>query len=285
MVSDDGDDAIDDLYAADLDDFVARRDQLAKARRASGDRDAAASVKQLRKPSRAAWAVNQAVRRAPDKLDAVLDAGAALRDVQQRALREGAGAGLHDAVRARQRAVAALADVGVAALGPTGESARDAIEQTLQAASIDDEAAAAVRAARLVQELEPPDIFATLQPGPARPAPRPAAPAKPARREKAPAAPKERTPSAAERRALEQAEAAEAEAATARREADAAQRELESAKARADELTDAARDAAAAADDARAEARDAGARARDARKAAERAEQAARRARAAAGAD
>jgi hypothetical protein len=278
-VSEAADQAIDDLYAGDLDDFVARRDRLARELRAAGDRDAATAAKQLRKPSRAAWAVNQAVRGAPDRFDAVLDAGAALRDAQQRALREGAGSGLHDAVRARQRAVSDLADVAVAALGATGESARDAIEQTLQAASIDDDAAQAVREARLVQELEPPDIFATFEPGPARPTPtraaKPTAP--PAKR-----AEPERRPTAARRRAADKASDAEAAAAAARRDADEAQREADAAKAHADELTGAARDAAAAADEARAAARDAAARARDARKAAERAEQAARRARAAA---
>ncbi|MDQ1520860.1 MAG: hypothetical protein QOI55_1933, partial [Actinomycetota bacterium] len=172
------DPAFDELYAGDLDEFVARRDQLAKDLRGSGDRDAAAKAKRLRKPSRVAWAVNQAVRRAPGLFDDVVHTGAALRDVQQRALTEGSGAGLHDAMRARQRAVGALADVGVEALGPTGASARDAIEQTLNAASIDDGAAAAVRGARLTQELEPPDIFSTLDAGPGRPA----APA-PSRRE------------------------------------------------------------------------------------------------------
>jgi hypothetical protein len=280
-VSETADRAIDDLYAGDLDDFVARRDQLAKELRTAGDRDAATMIKQLRKPSRAAWAVNQAVRRDPARFDAVLEAGAALRDAQQRALREGAGTGLHDAVRARQRAVSDLAGVGVAALGATGASARDAIEQTLQAASIDADAADAVREARLVQELEPPDIFATLEPGPARPARAKApAPAPVRPRREAPVEPK--PPTAARRKALDKADAAEADATAARREADAAQREAENAKARADELTEAAREAASAADEARAAARDAATGARDARKAAERAEQTARRARTAA---
>lgn len=46
------------LYRGPLEDFVARRDALAKERRASGDRDGAAQIKSIRKPSRNAWALS-----------------------------------------------------------------------------------------------------------------------------------------------------------------------------------------------------------------------------------
>ena len=49
-------DPIDELYGLPLEDFVAQRDALAKRLRADGDRDAAAAVKKLPKPTRAAWA-------------------------------------------------------------------------------------------------------------------------------------------------------------------------------------------------------------------------------------
>ena len=58
-------DAADDLYGLPLDAFVPERDALAKRLRAEGRRDEAAEVKALRKPSVAAWAVNQAVRSQP----------------------------------------------------------------------------------------------------------------------------------------------------------------------------------------------------------------------------
>jgi hypothetical protein len=279
------DDAIDELYAAPLDEFVARRDQLARELRTT-DRDAAREVKQLRKPSRAAWAVNHAARESPDLLDALLAAGRALRDAQQRALRGGGGASLHDATRARQHAVAALADVAVAALGATGESARDAIEQTLTAASIDDDAAAEVRAARLVEELEPPDIFATLDAAPSRAGSRPAKPA----RERATATtrpertrtrnPEPEPPSRPTKTRPDRAKQLDAEARRARAEADAAQRAHDAAVKRADALAQKAHDAVAAADDARRAVRDAAHRAREQRRQAEQAERRARAARA-----
>jgi hypothetical protein len=53
------------LYAGPLDAFVARRDALVKELRAGGDREAATGVKNLRKPSRAAWALDLGVLGTP----------------------------------------------------------------------------------------------------------------------------------------------------------------------------------------------------------------------------
>src|SRR4051794_41985373 len=72
------DDPIDALYAADLEDFVGARDALAKQLRADGDREGAAAVKKLPKPTRAAWAVNRLVRERPDEVRALVEAGEAL---------------------------------------------------------------------------------------------------------------------------------------------------------------------------------------------------------------
>src|SRR5687767_7115413 len=49
--------AVAAVYGGPFEDFVRRRDALAKELRAAGNRDAAALVKNLRKPSRAAWAL------------------------------------------------------------------------------------------------------------------------------------------------------------------------------------------------------------------------------------
>lgn len=51
------------LYRGSLDDFVRRRDALARELRTAGNRDAAARVKSLAKPSRVAWALNLAAAR------------------------------------------------------------------------------------------------------------------------------------------------------------------------------------------------------------------------------
>ena len=65
------DEAIVGLYAGPLDAFVARRDALVKELRASGQRDAAATVKNLRKPSRTAWALDLGVLGTPPAMQAV----------------------------------------------------------------------------------------------------------------------------------------------------------------------------------------------------------------------
>lgn len=68
--------AIDRLYAGPLTEFISARDALAKELRAAGDREAASAVKSLRKPSRAAWALNRVAHQEPDSLTA-LDAAVA----------------------------------------------------------------------------------------------------------------------------------------------------------------------------------------------------------------
>ena len=55
-----------DLYALPLAEFTAARNEAAKRLMDAGDADAAKQVKALRKPSRAAWAINRAVRADPD---------------------------------------------------------------------------------------------------------------------------------------------------------------------------------------------------------------------------
>src|SRR4051794_41911269 len=66
------DEDIDRLYGLPLAEFTAARNALAKE--LGGEEGK--GVKALRKPSAAAWALNQAVREAPDKLAEVLTAGA-----------------------------------------------------------------------------------------------------------------------------------------------------------------------------------------------------------------
>ncbi|HEX6459560.1 MAG TPA: hypothetical protein VF032_11635, partial [Thermoleophilaceae bacterium] len=53
---------LDALYGLPLEEFTPRRDELSKELRAAGSRDAAAWVKALRKPTAAAWLVNQLAR-------------------------------------------------------------------------------------------------------------------------------------------------------------------------------------------------------------------------------
>src|SRR5947207_15901983 len=66
---------IDKLYGLSPEEFTAARDGLAKELKAAGDQSGATSVKALRRPTVAAWAVNQVVRREPKGADGLLEAG------------------------------------------------------------------------------------------------------------------------------------------------------------------------------------------------------------------
>ena len=58
--------AVAELYGADPDAFTERRKALATAAREAGDKQSAAAIGALRKPTRAAWVVNQLARADPD---------------------------------------------------------------------------------------------------------------------------------------------------------------------------------------------------------------------------
>ena len=141
------DDPVDDLYGAPLEEFVARRDALAKALKADGDKEGAAAVKKLPKPTRAAWAVNRLVRDKPDEMRALLEAGEALAGAQQQLL---GGAdrevlrGAADAARRLVEALAAEADAD----GPT----QDKVRATLHAATVDGDVREQIAQGRVVKE-------------------------------------------------------------------------------------------------------------------------------------
>jgi hypothetical protein len=144
------------LYCLALEQFTAARDELARDLRRQGQPDAAAAVRALRKPTGAAWAVNQLTHRRGADVQALLDAGARLREAQRRLL-AGAGREPLDEARAHERAlVAQLAQdaatiAAEAGLSPTA-ALRERIRSTLHAAAADEELAAQLRAGRLTHE-------------------------------------------------------------------------------------------------------------------------------------
>lgn len=253
----DVEEGIDRLYELPPEEFVAARGELAKRLRGEGDAAAARRVAALKRPTVAAWAVNQAARRRPELVRDLLEAGDRLRQAQRRALSGLRGDTLRTAGGERRAAVDRLLAVAASALAESGRSPdahRDAIAASLQAASIDELAAAAVRAGTLERELAAPSGFGEVaglqlvQPAPPEPPP-----------EKAPARPKRRVKlDPAQRRELEAARRdrerstkevrAAVRAATKAREAadQAAEEEDEAtrtARRLADESTQARRDA------------------------------------------
>ena len=175
-------DEADRLYGLPLEQFTAERDAAAKALRKAGDRDAAAVLAKLPKPTPAAWAANQVARTEPDVLDEFLAAGAALREAQEAALAGDAG-GLREATRTQRAAV----DAFMAAAQPLQPGGRplsramsDRLRMTLLAAAGNEELSEALADGRLALEAEaggawPPPDSAEVAAAPRRRTSRPAA--------------------------------------------------------------------------------------------------------------
>lgn len=156
------DDALEALFLGAPDEFIAGRDALAKRLRAEGRREDAARVKSLRRPSVAAWAVNQAARRRRPDVTALAELGVKLRRAQDEALAGGQSDRLRDLGARRRSLVASLADAafdGLRGRGVASESHRDDLVATFEAVAADPDAATKVLAGRLTRPLDPPVGF------------------------------------------------------------------------------------------------------------------------------
>lgn len=148
------DEIVRTLYALPPEEFIAARDEAAHTAR---DRDRAAQIVKLRKPTVAAWLVNLLAIKRP----ALLADLAALSESLRSAQRELRGADMRELSVQRRAAVAALVDEARAlAVGAKPALARGShlplaeVETTLQAALADPEAATLVRSGQLVRSIE-----------------------------------------------------------------------------------------------------------------------------------
>jgi vacuolar-type H+-ATPase subunit I/STV1 len=141
----------DELYGLAPDEFTPARNARAKTLRADGERDLAAAVTRLPKPSVAAWVVNSLVRHHHAEVEQVLGLGAALREAQSNL----DGDELRQLMRERRRLTAAVARQARALAAGLGrritEPVAEQVEQTLQAALADEDVARAVRSGQLVK--------------------------------------------------------------------------------------------------------------------------------------
>jgi hypothetical protein len=148
---------VDQLYALPLEEFIGARDAAAKEIRKAGDRERAAVVAKLPKPTPAAWTANQVAREQPDLIAAMLSAGALLREAQEAAVSGGGGRGLRDATLAERRAVDAVMTAAVA-YRPAGRAlsraVADRLRTTLHAAAGDESIRDALAEGRLVDEAQ-----------------------------------------------------------------------------------------------------------------------------------
>lgn len=167
----------EELYGLTPGEFTARRNQQAKDAKAHGDKDLAAEIMKLSKPSVAAWVVNLLARHRPDIIDSVVQLGDALREAQEDFDRER----LQDLSRQRQELLRSVAAAGADLAENAGHrvpaAASAEVEQTLHAAMADPNAAAAVQSGRLTRALastgvEPVDVTDAVAGAPVDVAPR-----------------------------------------------------------------------------------------------------------------
>jgi hypothetical protein len=156
-------DAIELLFDAPFDDFVAQRKQLAAGLRAAGDVAGAREVLATKKPSRTAWALNRVARHHPETLRSAIDALAAAARAQSTAdgdaMRELARAfrdRIGDVIaRCEETLQQAGAGLNVSQARRLGETLRAAISEPGDSRD-------RLLAGRLVDDLEVEDPFAGL---------------------------------------------------------------------------------------------------------------------------
>jgi hypothetical protein len=248
-------DVVGRLYGLPLEEFTRERDAAARELRKAKERDAAAEVAKLPKPSQGSWAANALVRERRDLIDALLAAGDELRAAQEGAVAgKGAGA-LREAAAGERAAVEALVEAAKE-LRPGGRKPTaqtlERLRTTLHAAATDDDVRAALDAGRLVEDASGAGAWGLMEGGDA-----PAVTPKPRRK----AAPKKDADKDAERERKEReaAEAAErerraqleAELREARAERRSRERELERAEKTAERAATRLEAALTAAEEAR----------------------------------
>ena len=247
------------LYGLPLGEFTRARDDLARRLRKEGRRDEADAVKGLRKPTTAAWALNQLARRREADVARLLAAGERLRQAQAELLEGGEREELDSAAAAERELVAALARDAAAIAADAGTGASDTLSEklraTLHAVAADEELAAQLRAGRVLRESEAVGGLGIM------PAASPPAGRRQPAKDRQP--PKRKRPAREEREVERRLKAALNEERDARRRKEKAERALARASDRAaraaDQLAEAQREqdeAAAALEDAEAQARE-----------------------------
>ena len=148
---------VDHLYGLPLEEFTPARDAAAKEIRKGGDRETAAIVAKLPKPTPAAWTANQVAREQPELIEAMLAAGEELREAQEAAVQGGGGRGLRDATLAERRAVEEVMAAATSykpAGKPLSRAMADRLRTTLHAAAGDEAIRDALADGRLVDEAQ-----------------------------------------------------------------------------------------------------------------------------------
>jgi hypothetical protein len=147
-----------DLYGLPLEQFTPERNELVKRLRAEGEKQEAARVAKLRKPSTAAWAVNQLVRTQKKAINELFKAGDQQIEAQHKAVSgKGSAAALKQAAQKQREATEKLLGAADGLLSSDGHALAAAIQErvseTLRAAAVDPDSREQVKEGCLAKEL------------------------------------------------------------------------------------------------------------------------------------
>jgi hypothetical protein len=143
----------DELYGLVPGNFTSTRDARAADARRSGDRELAAAIKALKRPTTSAWLVNLLVRGRPEQVVELLDLGSAMRDAQEQL----AGDELRRLSQRRRQVISGLTKAARALARDVeqtiSEEAERELETSLEVALADPVAGETARSGRLTAAL------------------------------------------------------------------------------------------------------------------------------------
>ena len=138
-----------ELYGLLPEEFAAARKRRAAEAQADGNRDLAAAIRRLRRPTTSAWLANLLVRERPEQIAQLLELGTAM----HRAQADLVGEELRQLSHQRHEVVSSLSDAARQLAHGAGRQASDAtlreLEETLEAAIADSEARDALASGHL----------------------------------------------------------------------------------------------------------------------------------------
>ena len=147
------DEVADELYGLTPGRFTKTRDERAAEARRSGDKELASQIRALRRPTVSAWLANTLTRDRRDEVTRLTDLGAAMR----RAQAELDGAALRELTRQRRALTGSLSDEAASLARQAGVETSDTslreLTVTLESATSDEEASAALLTGHLVTAL------------------------------------------------------------------------------------------------------------------------------------
>jgi hypothetical protein len=163
--------AATELYALPPEEFVKARDAKARGLRQAGKKDAAEAVRKLRKPTLAAWAVNQLARDRELDVRRLLKAGERLREGQPDD--EGFLEARQEESAVIRRLLGAARELLEKNGHPASDSTLEGVASMLRSAVVDERGREELAQGRITREYEPGgfELFSALLES-ARPAPR-----------------------------------------------------------------------------------------------------------------